>query len=88
LADLFINRSQGRIAAWLSIPSSSSGCIGACSWWAEIAARLADVGVDELDGPIVCVGAPFMPVPFARALEREYMPSTERTITAVRRALE
>jgi acetoin:2,6-dichlorophenolindophenol oxidoreductase subunit beta len=43
---------------------------------AEIAARLADVGFDELDTPIVRVGAPFMPVPFARALEREYMPST------------
>jgi pyruvate dehydrogenase E1 component beta subunit len=55
---------------------------------AEIAARLADVGFEELDGPIVRVGAPFMPVPFARALEREYMPSTERIITAVRRALE
>jgi acetoin:2,6-dichlorophenolindophenol oxidoreductase subunit beta len=55
---------------------------------AEIAARLADVGFDELDGPIVRVGPPFMPVPFARALEREYIPSTERIITAVRRALE
>jgi acetoin:2,6-dichlorophenolindophenol oxidoreductase subunit beta len=55
---------------------------------AEIAARLADVGFDELDGPIVRVGAPFMPVPFARALEREYMPSSERIVTAVRRALE
>lgn len=55
---------------------------------AEIAARLANVGFDELDAPIVRVGAPFMPVPFARALEREYMPSTERIVTAVRRVLE
>ena len=36
---------------------------------AEIVARMADVGFDELDGPIVRVGAPFMPVPFAKALK-------------------
>lgn len=54
---------------------------------AEIAARMADIGFDELDGPIVRVGAPFMPVPFAAGLEREYQPSAERVVAAVRKAM-
>src|SRR5690349_10190046 len=55
---------------------------------AEIAARMADIGFDELDAPIVRVGAPFMPVPFARALERAYLPNAEDVVAAVRRTLE
>jgi pyruvate dehydrogenase E1 component beta subunit len=55
---------------------------------AEIAARMADLGFDELDAPIVRVGAPFMPVPFARALEQEYAPSAAKVLQAVRRVLE
>jgi len=54
---------------------------------AEIAARMADVGFDELDGPIVRVGAPFMPVPFAKELEAKYRPDTARIVDAVRRTL-
>jgi pyruvate dehydrogenase E1 component beta subunit len=55
---------------------------------AEIAARMADVGFDELDAPIVRVGAPFMPVPFARSLEQAYLPNTDKAVAAVRRVLE
>ena len=55
---------------------------------AEIAARMADVGFDELDAPIVRVGAPFMPVPFARSLEQAYLPNAGKVVTAVRRVLE
>jgi pyruvate dehydrogenase E1 component beta subunit len=54
---------------------------------AEIAARMADIGFDELDGPIVRVGAPFMPVPFAKELEARYRPDAARIIEAVRRTL-
>jgi pyruvate dehydrogenase E1 component beta subunit len=54
---------------------------------AEIAARMADVGFDELDAPIVRVGAPFMPVPFAKPLEAAYQPSAERIVAAIRRTL-
>jgi acetoin:2,6-dichlorophenolindophenol oxidoreductase subunit beta len=50
---------------------------------AEIAARMADVGFDELDGPIVRVGAPFMPIPFAGALEQAYRPSVDRVVAAI-----
>jgi pyruvate dehydrogenase E1 component beta subunit len=54
---------------------------------AEIAARMADIGFDELDGPIVRVGAPFMPVPFARELEQAYQPSVEQVIAAVHKTM-
>jgi pyruvate/2-oxoglutarate/acetoin dehydrogenase E1 component len=54
---------------------------------AEIVARMADVGFDELDGPIVRVGAPFMPVPFSKALEIAYLPSADAVIRAVHRTL-
>ena len=55
---------------------------------AEIAARMADIGFDELDAPIVRVGAPFMPVPFAKELERSYQPDAERIIAALQRVLQ
>lgn len=55
---------------------------------AEIAARMADIGFDELDAPIVRVGAPFMPVPFARNLESRYRPGAADIVAAVRRTLE
>lgn len=54
---------------------------------AEIAARMGDVGFDELDGPIVRVGAPFVPVPFAKELEQAYRPDASRVVAAARRAL-
>lgn len=55
---------------------------------AEIAARIGDVGFDELDGPIVRVGAPFMPVPFSKSLEAEYMPSADAVVRSVKRAMQ
>jgi acetoin:2,6-dichlorophenolindophenol oxidoreductase subunit beta len=55
---------------------------------AEIVARMADIGFDELDGPIVRAGAPFMPVPFARPLEDAYRPDKGRVLAAVRRVLD
>lgn len=54
---------------------------------AEIAARMADIGFDELDGPIVRVGAPFMPPPFAKSLEDSYRPDASRIVAAVQRAM-
>jgi len=54
---------------------------------AEIAARMADIGFDELDAPILRVGAPFMPSPVAKALERRYMPNHDKILAAARRLL-
>ncbi len=50
---------------------------------AEIAARMAQVGFNELDGPIVRVGGAFMPVPFSRKLEAEYLPGEQQIIDGV-----
>ena len=55
---------------------------------AEIAARMADAGFDELDAPIVRVAAPFMPVPFAAALEQAYRPDAHAIVAAVLRTME
>jgi pyruvate dehydrogenase E1 component beta subunit len=52
---------------------------------AEIAARMADIGFDELDAPIVRVAAPFVPVPFAPALEEQYQPQEADVIAAARK---
>ncbi|MAL77915.1 MAG: alpha-ketoacid dehydrogenase subunit beta [Sneathiella sp.] len=54
---------------------------------AEIAARMADIGFDELDAPIIRVGAPFMPVPFAKSLESRYLPDADDVIAAVEKVL-
>jgi pyruvate dehydrogenase E1 component beta subunit len=54
---------------------------------AEIAARMADIGFDELDAPILRVAAPFMPVPFSKGLESIYLPTPARVVAAVRRTL-
>ncbi len=54
---------------------------------AEIVACLADEGFDELDAPVLRVGAPFMPVPFASSLEQGYAVNAEAVIAAVRKTL-
>lgn len=54
---------------------------------AEVAARMADVGFDELDAPIQRVAAPFSPVPFSPALENEWRPSETKILAALRRAM-
>lgn len=51
---------------------------------AEIAACVAHDAFDELDAPIVRVAAPFMPVPFAKSLERNYIVGADRIVQAVR----
>ncbi len=51
---------------------------------AEIAARIACDLFDELDAPIVRVGCPFAPIPFAPELERALLPGAENIVRAVR----
>lgn len=55
---------------------------------AEIAAFVADAGFDELDAPVLRVGAPHMPVPFSRDLEAEYRPNANKIADAVRRVMQ
>jgi len=54
---------------------------------AEIAAHVGEHGFDELDAPIVRVGAPYMPVPYAPSLERRYMVDAADVVAAVRKTL-
>ena len=54
---------------------------------AEIAARMADVGFDELDAPIMRVAAPFVPVPFAPGLEKQYQPNADKIVKSVRQLM-
>jgi len=56
-------------------------------WAAEIAAIVADEAFIWLDAPIKRVSAPDVPPPFAPALEREYVPSAEKIVAAVRSLL-
>lgn len=55
---------------------------------AEIAATLVDEGFDDLDAPVLRVGAPFMPVPFAKSLEQGYNVGAAGIVAALRRTLE
>ncbi len=54
---------------------------------AEIVATIMDEGFDELDGPVIRVGAPFMPVPFASSLEQGYAIKASDVVNAVQRTL-
>lgn len=51
---------------------------------AEIAAMVAEEGLDYLDAPIVRVAAPFCPIPFTTPLEQAYLPNAEKIVKAVK----
>jgi len=51
---------------------------------AEIAAIVAEQAFDYLDAPIKRVAAPFTPVPFSPALEKEFIPDEDKIIAAVK----
>ncbi|MFB3916054.1 MAG: alpha-ketoacid dehydrogenase subunit beta [Terriglobales bacterium] len=56
---------------------------------AEISAILAEEAFDCLDAPVVRVAAPDVPaVPFSAPLEKFYMPSVEKIVTALERTVE
>jgi pyruvate dehydrogenase E1 component beta subunit len=54
---------------------------------AELAAMVAEEGLEYLDAPVVRVGAPFVPVPFARPLESAYRPTADKIYDAVKKIL-
>lgn len=49
----------------------------------EIAAILADKGIDFLEAPVKRVGAPFCPVPSSPEMEEFYLPNAENIVQAV-----
>jgi pyruvate dehydrogenase E1 component beta subunit len=54
---------------------------------AEIAAQVQEAAFDELDAPVMRVGAPFAPVPFSPPLEDAYVPDRTDVTAAVRTLL-
>jgi len=59
-----------------------------CGWGAELAALIADECFYDLDGPIVRITTPHIPLPAADALEDLARPSVERIVEEVRTAME
>jgi acetoin:2,6-dichlorophenolindophenol oxidoreductase subunit beta len=58
-----------------------------CGWGAEIASIVADEAFDDLDGPIVRITTPHVPLPAADVLEDAAMPSVDRIVETVKGAL-
>ncbi|HZA41699.1 MAG TPA: alpha-ketoacid dehydrogenase subunit beta [Actinomycetota bacterium] len=55
-----------------------------CGWGAEIASIAAEECFYDLDGPIVRITTPHVPLPAADALEDIAMPTVERIVTTIR----
>ena len=58
-----------------------------CGWGAEVASIVADEAFFALDGPIVRVTTPHLPLPAADVLEDAAIPSVDRIVEGVRRAV-
>lgn len=56
-----------------------------CGWGAEIASIVAEEAFDSLDGRIVRITTPHVPLPAADSLEDLAIPSVERIVDTVRR---
>ena len=59
-----------------------------CGWGAEIVSIAADEAFYELDGPPVRITTPHIPLPAADILEDLALPSVERIVDRVKRAME
>jgi pyruvate/2-oxoglutarate/acetoin dehydrogenase E1 component len=58
-----------------------------CGWGAEVASLVAEQCFDSLDGPIVRITTPHLPIPAAQSQEDAVIPSTERIVRTVREAM-
>ena len=59
-----------------------------CAAGAQVAALIAERGFEDLDGPVVRVASPDVPIPFSPPLEQAVLPSVERIREACRELLE
>ena len=59
-----------------------------CAAGAQVAALIAEHGFEDLDGPIVRVASPDVPIPFSPPLEEAVLPSVDRVREACRQLLE
>ena len=58
-----------------------------CAAGAQVASLIAQHGYADLDGPVVRVATPDVPIPFAPALETAVLPGVERIRDACRELL-
>jgi pyruvate/2-oxoglutarate/acetoin dehydrogenase E1 component len=58
-----------------------------CGWGAEVVSIIGEEVFWDLDGPIVRITTPHIPLPAADALEDFALPSTERIVTTVQKAM-
>ena len=61
---------------------------GTCAAGAQVAALIAEKGFEDLDGPVVRVSTPDVPIPFSPPLEQALLPSVDRVKEACRELLE
>jgi len=54
---------------------------------AEIADRVQRECFDDLDAPVIRVTAEDVPMPYAKTLEKAYLPQPEKVVDAVKRVL-
>jgi 2-oxoisovalerate dehydrogenase E1 component beta subunit len=59
-----------------------------CAAGAQVAALIAEHGFEHLDGPVVRVASPDVPIPFSPPLEQAVLPGVERVKEACRELLE
>jgi pyruvate dehydrogenase E1 component beta subunit len=59
-----------------------------CGWGAEIASIVADECFWDLDGPIVRITTPHIPLPSADLLEDNTIPSVERVVREIREKID
>ncbi len=59
-----------------------------CAAGAEVAALIAQRAFEDLDGPVVRVATPDVPIPFSPPLEQAVLPSVDRVKEACRELLE
>ena len=59
-----------------------------CGWGAEIASIVADECFWDLDGPIVRITTPHIPLPSADALEDHVIPSAARIVREIREKID
>ena len=58
-----------------------------CGWGAEIASIVAEECFDDLDGPIIRITTPHVPLPAAQPMEDEAMPNVARIVKTVKGAM-
>jgi pyruvate/2-oxoglutarate/acetoin dehydrogenase E1 component len=58
-----------------------------CGWGAELVSIIADERFEYLDGPLVRITTPHIPLPAADALEDAALPSVERIVETVRKRM-